>query len=418
MRKILIIILLISLSPNISNVGASEELQYPSNFDIIVHPNRNISYPHSSYPALTAVGANLKVETLQEYSFTFALGNRSHVIPVQQDGNQITIPEITEGMYDLLAFDGNECVDVQTHAVKVYAEMPDTITFVQITDTHLPLFTEDQPTTEIISSIFENITLEAPDFVLLTGDFLEMTATLMKNETTNEPPLFTVYELMEIGLSFLDLWQLPIFVIPGNHDWSNYYPDMVNSKNIWMQYYAPYFVQSFDLGPVSFIGYGSGLGITDNELDEIQQVADNTNKPFKILYTHNDYNRKIRDHQFDLGISMVVYGHTHSNSLEFIDHVLWVETSNAYEPWDTLNGKGYRVISINSSFSANVDGIDYNFIDPNTITTFSTQSNTQLDNTTSAKESSDQADTILGRIYLALLPLILIKRKYIEKDKI
>lgn len=370
------------------------------------HPLRNISWPHSAFPAFISPDQAIELGIIDlDGAITVELGNRDTdtLYELSLVNNYIykLDGEIPEGLYDLVISDETGIIDIQTHSVKIMDDIPRGFKFVQVTDTHLPSYSADKPTLEVMIEVFENITKINPDFVLLTGDFIENVLTYIVNETTKET--LNPYEsIIELGLEFLDRWDLPIFVIPGNHDLGNIYPSRESASPIWYSY-MPKFVQEFEYGPASFVGYGSLDGITLDELGEIQEAMDRATRDFKVLYTHADYDNKIENNQEELGMSLVLYGHDHVSSVEWINNTLWVETHNAYEPDKYEPTQGFRIIEMDQPSKLFVDGKSYTFefpdIEyPNPIS--ETSSTTTA--TTQDSSSSNTTETPLTYTWLAL----------------
>lgn len=397
-KVLVLFLLLLPLSTTIS----AQDVSYFKGLDFnpVAHPNIYLAWPHSANPALLGQEDLLAPRFLDEpESYTLALGDRNSTYPLEGNG-EYALDTIPEGLYDLILYDGEEVIDIQTHAVKIYEQMPESIKFVQITDTHLPSYSGDIETTEIISQIFSNITLEDPDFVLLTGDFIEAVLTYKQNETGGQ--LITFEELMVLGLEFLDLWDLPIFVIPGNHDIMTILPTRESSENLWYSYMAPEFIQSFDIGLASFIGFGSGDKISQDQLQQAVDTANVSNKPIRILYTHYDYQNQISSRQHEMNLSMVIQGHMHTSKIERKGGVLWVQTHNAYQPDQYEPKTGYRVFSLNEETGIDIDSEFYEF---------------RYQSSQTTEGSTDPSDTSASEVYfpsfllVGILMINLVRRK-------
>ncbi len=356
-QYILLLILIFSIFP------ANSVTVYPEvGFDIAFHPNYLIQWPHSTYPALTISDGNITVEIDSTENRYFALGNRdNNTLHIQQNVGSTIFIDAPAGIYDLLLFENNVVIDVQSKSVRVFEKIPSKLRYVQISDIHLPLFTQDVETTDTITQVFRDIETEDPDFVLLTGDFIEGSATYMVNGS-GTPPLYTYEQLMEIALKFIDQWNFPIFIIPGNHDWMKIYPSRNSSINIWRNYMYHDFIQKFDFAGYSFVGFGtSDSGLDDIQYQQVLSALDASTSIFKIIYTHADYNSRIKNNIFRLGFSMMLYGHDHVSEIERKARSLWVKTHNAFEPDKYEPRRGFRIIEMEGPDKVFIDDISYEF---------------------------------------------------------
>ena len=188
-------------------------------FDYVAHPLRNISYPHSTYPALLWPEKLLYPKFLQQITdYQLSLYSRTTNTEyfLQAESNGYSAEGVAPGLYDIILYINNAIADVQTHAVKVFANKPTTAKFAQITDTHFPAFTKEFNTSIILPAVFANLSAEQPDFVLHTGDLLSAELTYEVNTTTGES-LYSYTEILQNTLRFLDAYELAIFIVAGNH---------------------------------------------------------------------------------------------------------------------------------------------------------------------------------------------------------
>jgi predicted MPP superfamily phosphohydrolase len=328
------------------------------------HPLRNISWPHSAFPAFISPNQTIELEVVDlDGTIIVELGDRETNTLYELNLVNNYIYEyngaIPVGLYDLVLSDESGIIDIQTHSVKILDNPPRGFKFVHVTDTHLPSYSEEKPTLEVVTEVFVNITKTNPDFVLLTGDFIESMLTYQINESTKET-LHPYESIIELGLEFLDQWDLPIFVIPGNHDLGYIYPNRESGSSIWYAYMSR-FIQEFEYGPASFVGYGSLDGMTLDELGEIQEAMDRATRDFKVLYTHGDYDHKIEDNLEELGISLAFHGHYHVSSVGWMNKTLRVGTHNAFEPNKYEPIQGFRIIEMEQPSKLIVDGKSYTF---------------------------------------------------------
>ena len=353
-------------------------LNYTENigFDFVFHENQYFKYPHATFPALVQKNSSFSITFLRPppSNISIGLGNREtnevYLWNISQTVTDVLVLRVNEiisnGLYDLLLFNltasGLKLIDSQPHSVKIYSEA--SLKFVHVSDTHLPLFTEDTPTISIVSQVFSNISKVKPDFVLLTGDLIEATATYMVNESTGKPPLYTYSKLLEIGLRFLDQWDFPVFVTAGNHDWMKVYPSRNYSMNEWFSYMYPGDYQYFQFNGFTFIGY-SILNEMSNELLINLKKASTMNaltSQGTIVYTHFDYDERLLANADTLNLKMSLQGHTHRSSITYKNQRLWVITHSAFNPQLMEPKTGFRVIKFVNSTHIQIDNTIYPFL--------------------------------------------------------
>ncbi len=186
----------------------------------------------------------------------------------------VTIPtETPEKLYDLevsYTANGQRITDQQPHAVKVVDEYKKDFTFLHLTDTHIgsPRNLGDADDTSTINSdrlreaglwnpdedkrwlylqkAIKEVNLKNPDFVVVTGD-------LMFGQIN---PQEYIYEYEET-YTFLQKLNVPVYLVPGNHDYYAQDATLADGAKYWEKYFGPQFF-SFDYGPYAhFIGYNS-----------------------------------------------------------------------------------------------------------------------------------------------------------------
>ncbi|MHA1911087.1 MAG: metallophosphoesterase family protein [Candidatus Kariarchaeaceae archaeon] len=358
----------LSLSSTLNDsISFNESLQF--SFDPVNHEIRYITWPHSAYPALVIQNnsftlqlndslANIYLGLInRELNYSFTLNPLDSSLSTSFEFN-IT-QDIPAELYDILLYnEADDIIDSQTHSIKIFDKELDQPRFVHVTDTHLPLYSS-QNTIEAVIPVFQNIELVEPDFVLLTGDFLEGALTYQVNETTGVAPLYSFETLIMMGLDFLDNFNLPIFVIPGNHDWMTIYPERDSSRPTWEKYFGTNFVQSFHFGAINFIGYGSGPeGISDSEFNELKETIIERSG-MRILYTHYDFDNRIENNLDVLGLNIMFYGHDHNSKITQDGQTLFVMTHNSFQPDSEEPSNGFRIVTILNETTIQIDNSTY-----------------------------------------------------------
>lgn len=180
---------------------------------------------------------------------------------------------VPEKLYDLeVSYSGNgsRITDKQPHSVKVVKEFKKDFTFLHLTDTHVGsprnLGDTDDPTgtnaellTEAgfwnpdpekrwlyLQKAMKEVNLLNPDFVVVTGD-------LMFGQIN---PQEYIYEYEET-YKMLQQLNVPVYLVPGNHDYYAQDATLADGAKYWEQYFGPQYF-SFDYGPYAhYIGYNS-----------------------------------------------------------------------------------------------------------------------------------------------------------------
>ncbi|MCA0986980.1 metallophosphoesterase family protein [Guptibacillus algicola] len=186
----------------------------------------------------------------------------------------VTIPEdIPEELYDLqveYTANGQRHSDEQPHSVNVVDEYEKDFEFLHLTDTHIGsprnLGNQDDPSTVdpgrtkeagmwnpneddrwlYLQKAIKEVNLKNPDFVVVTGD-------LMYGQMN---PQEYIYEYEET-YRMLQQLEVPVYLVPGNHDYYAQDATLADGAKYWENYFGPQYF-SFDYGPYAhFIGYNS-----------------------------------------------------------------------------------------------------------------------------------------------------------------
>ena len=319
---IIVLLLIGYISPQIvisspSKISFDKPYRETTSFDFVNHKNNYIKSPHATFPAILLQDGIIHLQLLKPVGelFTVAIGKKGEktltVVAEDLSGEgvdfELSLPlGLPIGTYDLVLLTGNtQIVDAQAHSVHIVEAKDLPLTIAHVSDTHLPMFIEGKSTLENVTKVFQKIESTGVDFVIITGDFLEGGVTYFTNETTGKPPKYTFEQVINIGLDFLDMWNFPIFLVSGNHDWMNLYPTRKHSSNIWKQYMYPENIIDFEWNEFYFVGYNSNItGIDYGYLNQISERLQNGHGKRKILFAHYDYDQKIRNNVVSLNISL------------------------------------------------------------------------------------------------------------------
>ncbi|WP_433746946.1 metallophosphoesterase family protein [Falsibacillus pallidus] len=186
----------------------------------------------------------------------------------------VKIPtDVPEKLYDLeVSYTGNgqRITDKQPHSVKVLDAYKKDFTFIHLTDIHVgsprnigdpenpssldPALAREtgmwdpDPSKRwlYLQKALKEVNLKNPDFVVLTGD-------LMFGQMN---PLEYIYEYEE-AYKVLQKLNVPVYIVPGNHDYYAQDATLSDGAKYWEKYFGPQYF-SFNYGPYAhFIGYNS-----------------------------------------------------------------------------------------------------------------------------------------------------------------
>ncbi|WP_082226438.1 metallophosphoesterase family protein [Planococcus halocryophilus] len=221
----------------------------------------------------------------------------------------VSIPgDIPENLYDLeISYTANNMhvKDEEPNSVKVVNEFKEDFTFIHLTDIHVGSprnISDPADVTEAgmwnpdeskrwlyLQKTIKQVNLLKPDFVVMTGD-------LMFGQMN---PQEYIYEYEET-YRMLKKFNVPVYIVPGNHDLYAQDATLADGAKYWEQYFGPQYF-SFDYGSYAhMIGYNSfdwhkfdrqghgslsvptwGGQIRDKQMDWIQQDLEKTDKPLR-----------------------------------------------------------------------------------------------------------------------------------------
>ena len=277
-------------------------------------------------------------------------------------------PEIYE-LYDLKVKASGSIEDITRNAVHLISQEKDDFYFVQITDTHLPthFYYEDPQslwdTSEVIDlrEVIEDINLIHPEFVLLTGDFINEG----ELEDLENRRYFTIAQRLLYEL------EVPVYLVSGNHDiggWNSTPAPQGSARRNWWRFFGWEWLldpptselqytqnYSLDYGNVHFVGMESYLNYDSylyniygdesfipSQLEWLENDLSNAaQNDSKVLFYHMDFADQINLAALD--VDMALYGHIHSNEGNIYNQPCNLATDNV------CNGdRAYRVIKVDN----------------------------------------------------------------------
>jgi 3',5'-cyclic AMP phosphodiesterase CpdA len=199
----------------------------------------------------------------------------------------VQIPsQVPEKLYDLeVTYTGNgmRLTDKQPHSVKVVDQFKKDFTFLHMTDIHVGsprnLGDPSDPTAAdpalaaeagiwnpdpgkrwlYLQKTIKEVNLKNPDFVVLTGD-------LMFGQMN---PQEYIYEYEEV-YKVLQQLNVPVYLIPGNHDGYAQDGTLTDGLDYWTKYFGPQYF-SFNYGP-----YAHFVGLNSFDWDKIDRSGTGT----------------------------------------------------------------------------------------------------------------------------------------------
>jgi len=272
-------------------------------------------------------------------------------------------------LFDLKVTASGVIDDITRDAIHIIPQEKDSYYFIHITDPHLPThiyYPDPQAETDTsemvdLREVINDINLINPEFVLLTGDFI--------NEGELED--FENRRYYSMAQRMLTEFDVPVYLVSGNHDIGGW-PDTPvpdgSARHNWWRFFGwkwlqnppvsdPYYTQnySFDYGNTHYVGmeayinydgymsdtYGntsfipSQLDWLDNDL---LNAPPNCNK---VLFYHMDFAGQINLSEMEA--DMALYGHIHNNSGDINGQPYNLATDNVCD-----GNRAYRIIRVNS----------------------------------------------------------------------
>ncbi len=344
-----------------------------------------IQRPLVNIPALLLPGQTLEIECEADPSTTgwqaeLSLGALTLPLPLDQANYnpgtrwwtlETTVPAVPlYDLFDLRVTADGGLDDTRRDAVRVLDQFKESYYFIHITDTHLPdhQFSDsggsptDSTETVDLREVTGDINLINPEFVVITGDFI------------NEGELEDYLEWRSYTRAQRQLYefQVPTFLVSGNHDiggWSSTPPADGTARRDWWRFFgwlrlddppvgAPARTQnySFDYGPIHYVGmesynnydrwreeiYGSDSFIA-GQLDWLDQdLAAAAGSEAEVLFYHRDFQGQLN--LGSLGVEMALSGHIHSDSGEGQGPPFDLTTNNVCD-----GERSYRLIRVSGN---------------------------------------------------------------------
>ena len=349
----------------------SKHPRYP----LVTQPFGMIQYPHKAFPTIIEYDEEFKIaiqatKSATDWLFTLIDGTTSVNLEIidsdyKDDQSIFTVSpsQNTEGLYDL-QLNCSEGDDYQTHAVKIIEEKQYPYTFVQISDAHFPTyFNTGINSTEINLEEIEKIRLLNPDFVICTGDLVQGPQLMFLNPETGKP--MSMKSQIRLGLWALDLLNIPVYYIAGNHEFSpsNLVPDDLIES--WHYYFGPRRYQNFDYLDWSFVGFGTDFpGLFADEMDAIKGILNEVAGKANVLYYHFDFAGDATELINKYPIEVGIYGHRHEDTgeLRSTSVEIYYSSDTLYHLQGALYGRYFELFTINNETSLTLNNTLHNFI--------------------------------------------------------
>lgn len=330
-----------------------------------------IQRPIGSVPAILKKGSLLEIECrypksprkTQVFLFDKVLNRELKIISAEYGSEMIMnkldpgvlirarIPEgIAEGFYSIRTIlDGQE--DQASRAVRIISDFKKRYRFIHLSDPHIQGTKDSRDHDEKLRLIAKEINLFSPEFVIITGDIAD---------DGTRP------EYLRFGRT-LTAFEIPTFVIPGNHDhyfWISpyqYYGFDEYGKYVGQKFY------SFPYGEDYFIGVDMGAyekiyetpleGIHSSQWPWLIQELEhdkNNKEGLLCVFAHYDFTQGVPEaygcsNQLvglfnSYPIDLYLWGHGHAN----LEKKVGKHPTLSIETGSTIEGT-YRVVEIENS---------------------------------------------------------------------
>jgi hypothetical protein len=229
-----------------------------------------------------------------------------------------------------------------------YREKDQSYSFIQITDIHVD--GSEQRYQQIIQ-LFTEINLIKPNFLILTGDFVDGLTTDKNGE------MVTAAVQYPQGIELLKILNIPALVINGNHDFqTNQWQD---GNFLWEENLGPIEnLVEFSFNNDTFIGTNlfDENGLSANQLTKIDEAFENSTN-LRIFFAHTDYKNQFPALYTRNSIDLSLLGHAHSSSENTISDTTEIITDNSVTLIDTEPGH-YRLFTISESKEITIQEIE------------------------------------------------------------
>ena len=274
----------------------------------------------------------------------------------------------------------------QPRSLNIYREFKDDFKFIHISDIHFgdPRgFLESVTETIGFKSIkrcIKEVNMLHPDFVIISGDIVF--GQLYPFEYNIEYK--KSYELLQT-------FDVPIFLIPGNHD--GYNRIIEDGFDLWQRYFGP-LNYSFDFGNYHFTGVNTfdmpklyrltflfiplnwGGSISDDQLQWIQNDLEKSDADLNFMFLHHNplwdttqdslIGKEYENREnllsliYENDVDMVLAGHNHLDTVNIENGVIFITTTTPESEIRNEDGYwGYRLVEIRNS-----EIYSYNYKEP------------------------------------------------------
>ncbi|WP_374704105.1 metallophosphoesterase [Mesotoga sp. B105.6.4] len=248
------------------------------------------------------------------------------------------IPDrITEGLYSLEVLAASSGVvyrQLEENAVRV-GSLDESFTIVHLTDPHLDLLSKPENML-LFERLLNEIRAESPDLMLITGDL-----------SSSALAYTTDWEFIkEKTIEYCDF---PVFIVPGNHDTQR--SGRINGMELWEELFGPCYY-SFEWGSWHFLGlntadseYGFVSGVVSEEqMEWITEELKRIGSEKIILFGHHNFyddrwiffeeteqRRELLDLFTRSNVALALFGHRHSDAIDYSLNTLSLTTKRAVE---------------------------------------------------------------------------------------
>jgi predicted MPP superfamily phosphohydrolase len=220
-----------------------------------------------------------------------------------------------------------------------YFKQDQAYSFIHITDIHVD---GSEQRFRQISQLFAEINLINPDFVILTGDFVDG---LTSDENGG---MVTAKVQFPQGIDLLKKLKIPILVINGNHDFQT--NQWQNGNHLWEEHLGPLDnLVIFSYSNDTYVGANllNEDGLSAGQLMEINHAFENATS-LRVFFAHYDYQNQFPPLYNTNSIDLTLLGHTHSSSIDTISGTTEVTTDNSITLIESEPGH-YKLFSISES---------------------------------------------------------------------
>lgn len=359
----------VELPPSLYAINATSsseyfnETSYPR-YNLVTRPIDLILYPNKGNPKILEYNetfliiANLEFDTLDS-EFKLVNGNSSINLIIDYQGSIfvddkwhfLVEPETyLAGLYDL-QLNCSEGSDYQTHSVKIIEERTYPFNFLHISDSHFPSY-DIYNTTDIVLNLIQEIKQLDVEFAIFTGDLIEGASARMFVDPETGLSLAASVQI-KLGLWALDLLDMPVFIIGGNHDLDSSTPLPDDPPIEWKRYLGSYPIMTFDYLNWSFLGYSvTRTGLSATHFDDVKEILDDISHNPNVMFYHSDYNDQATNLRKAYNIEVMLYGHEHNyeqyvskNTLYFCQSAMFYNDSTVFTVLNStaisLNGTHY-----------------------------------------------------------------------------